>query len=217
MADGGTIFLDEIGDLPLDMQTKLLRVLQEGEFERVGGTQTIKVDVRVIAATTRDLEKAMREERFRSDLFYRLNVFPISLPALRDRKEDIELLVKHFVRKWCTKIGKGIETIPQQTLAAMVSYSWPGNIRELANVIERAVILSQGPNLELGDWSLQAVGPSGPTPVATLDEAQRAHIVEVLQLTGGKVSGEGGAAEILGLKSTTLESRMKKLGIARKP
>ena len=219
LADGGTIFLDEIGDLPLDMQTKLLRVLQEGEFERVGGTRTIKVDVRVIAATNRDLEKAMREERFRSDLYYRLNVFPISLPALRDRKEDIELLVKHFVRKCCTRIGKGIETIPQQTLAAMVSYSWPGNIRELENVIERAVILSQGPSLELGDWSPQAVGPSGatPTPVATLDDAQRAHIVEVLQLTGGKVSGERGAAAILGIKPTTLESRMKKLGIERKP
>ena len=217
LADGGTIFLDEIGDLPLDMQTKLLRVLQEGEFERVGGTRTIKVDVRVIAATNRDLEKAMREERFRSDLYYRLNVFPISLPALRDRKEDIELLVKHFVRKCCKRIGRGIETIPQQTLAAMVSYSWPGNIRELQNVIERAVILSQGPNLELGDWSPQAVRPSGPAPVATLDEAQRAHIVEVLQLTGGKVSGERGAAQILGIKPTTLESRMKKLGIERKP
>ena len=215
LADGGTIFLDEIGDLPLDMQTKLLRVLQDGEFERVGGSQTIKVDVRVIAATNRDLEKAMQDERFRSDLYYRLNVFPISLPALRDRKEDIELLVKHFVRKCCKRIGRGIETIPQQTLAAMVSYSWPGNIRELENVIERAVILSQGPNLELGDWSPQAVGPSGPTPVATLDEAQRAHIVEVLQLTGGKVSGERGAAQILGIKPTTLESRMKKLGIER--
>ncbi len=188
LADGGTIFLDEIGDLPLEMQTKLLRVLQEGEFERVGGTQTIKVDVRVIAATNRDLEKAMQEERFRSDLYYRLNVFPVSLPALRDRKEDIELLVKHFVRKWCTKIGRGIETIPQQALYALVSYSWPGNIRELENVIERAVILSQGPSLELGDWSPQAGGPSGPTPVATLDDAQREHIVEVLQLTGCKSS-----------------------------
>ncbi len=176
-----------------------------------------KVDVRVIAATNRDLEKATREERFRSDLYYRLNVFPVSLPALRDRKEDIEPLVKHFVRKCCTKIGKEIETIPQQTLAAMTSYSWPGNIRELENVIERAVILSKGPNLELGDWSPQAGGPSGPTPVATLDDAQREHIVEVLQLTGGKVSGERGAAAILGIKPTTLESRMKKLGIERTP
>ncbi len=159
----------------------------------------------------------MREERFRSDLVYRLNVFPISLPALRDRKEDIEPLVKHFVRKCCTKIGKAIETIPQQTLAAMVSYGWPGNIRELENVIERAVILSQGPSLELDDWSPLAGGPSGPTPVATLDQAQRAHIVEVLQLTGGKVSGERGAAALLGIKPTTLESRMKKLDIPRKP
>ncbi len=217
LADGGTIFLDEIGDLPLEMQTKLLRVLQDGEFERVGGTQTIKVDARVIAATNRDLEKAMQEERFRSDLYYRLNVFPVSLPALRDRKEDIELLVKHFVRKCCTRIGRGIETIPQQALHALVSYSWPGNIRELENVIERAVILSQGPSLELGDWSPQAGGPSGPTPVATLDQAQRAHIIEVLQLTGGKVSGERGAAAILGIKPTTLESRMKKLDIERKP
>lgn len=215
LADGGTIFLDEIGDLPLDMQTKLLRVLQEGEFERVGGTRTIKVDVRVIAATNRDLEKAMREERFRSDLYYRLNVFPISLPALRDRKEDIELLVKHFVKKCCTRIGKEIETIPQQGMDALVSYRWPGNIRELENVIERAVILSEGRNLQLEDCLPRPEATSGAAPTVTLDEAQRAHILEVLQLTRGKVSGERGAAQILGIKPTTLESRMKKLGIER--
>lgn len=215
LADGGTIFLDEIGDLPLDMQTKLLRVLQEGEFERVGGTRTIKVDVRVIAATNRDLEKGMREERFRSDLYYRLNVFPISLPALRDRKEDIELLVKHFVRKCCTRIGKEIETIPQQGMDALVSYGWPGNIRELENVIERAVILSEGRNLQLDDCLPRPEATSGASPTVTLDEAQRAHIIKVLQLTGGKVSGERGAARILGIKPTTLESRMKKLGIER--
>lgn len=215
LADGGTIFLDEIGDLPLDMQTKLLRVLQEGEFERVGGTRTIKVDVRVIAATNRDLEKAMQEERFRSDLYYRLNVFPISLPALRDRKEDIELLVKHFVKKCCTRIGKEIETIPQQGMDALVSYRWPGNIRELENVIERAVILSEGRNLQLDDCLPRPEATSGASPTVTLDEVQRAHIIEVLQLTGGRVSGERGAARILGIKPTTLESRMKKLGIER--
>ncbi len=215
LADGGTIFLDEIGDLPLEMQTKLLRVLQEGEFERVGGTRTIKVNVRVIAATNRDLQTAMQEGRFRSDLFYRLNVFPVAIPPLRERTEDIELLVNHFVNKYAAKMGKRIDTIPQKKLAALMCYSWPGNVRELENVIERAVILSEGHSLQLDDCLPQPEGTSGASPTITLDEAQRAHILKVLQLTQGKVSGERGAAQILGIKPTTLESRMKKLGIER--
>ncbi len=215
LADGGTIFLDEIGDLPLEMQTKLLRVLQEGEFERVGGIRTIKVNVRVIAATNRDLKMAMRENRFRSDLYYRLNVFPVAIPPLRERTEDIELLVKHFVNKYTARMGKRIDTIPQKKLAALMCYSWPGNVRELENVIERAVILSEGHSLQLDDCLPQPEGTSGASPIVTLDEAQRAHILKVLQLTRGKVSGERGAAQILGIKPTTLESRMKKLGIER--
>ena len=215
LANGGTIFLDEIGDMPLDMQTKLLRVLQDGEFERVGGTQTIKVDVRVIAATNRDLDKAMQDERFRSDLYYRLNVFPISLPALRDRKEDIELLVRHFVRKCCKRIGKGIETIPQQSLAALVSYSWPGNIRELENVIERAVIISEGSELQLGHWSPRATGTRAEPRMPTMEQLERDHILTALEITGWRVGGEQGAAKLLGLKRTTLQARMEKLAIKR--
>ncbi len=216
LADGGTIFLDEIGDLPLELQPKLLRVLQEGEFERVGGSPTIKVDVRVIAATNRDLEKAVQEGRFRPDLYYRLNVFPIRLPPLRERQEDIPLLVRYFVQKYGTKLGKRIETIPQPTMEALKAYPWPGNIRELENVIERAVILSRGSQLELGEWLPKpGVSPQG-TWIPTLEELEREHILHVLELTGWRVSGEKGAAKLLGLKPTTLEARMKKLGITRK-
>ena len=216
LADGATIFLDEIGDLPLDLQAKLLRVLQEGEFERLGSTRTMKVNVRVIAATNRDLDKAMQEGGFRSDLYYRLNVFPIHLPALRERKADIPLLVGYFAKRYGVKMGKKIETIPQTTIQAIQSYSWPGNVRELENVIERAVILSQGSQLDLGEW----LPKPGVAPVelraATLEEMERAHILEALERTGWRVSGEKGAAKLLGLKPTTLEARMKKLGITRK-
>jgi len=215
LADGGTIFLDEIGDLPHDLQAKLLRVLQEGEIERVGGAETIKVDVRVIAATNRDLETAMGEGRFRPDLFYRLNVFPISVPPLRERLDDIPLLVRHFVMKYATRTGKTFETVPQATMRKLRSYGWPGNVRELENVIERAVILSAGPELELGDWIPVARDGDGSAPFPTLDELQRQHIEYVMEMTGWRVRGERGAAEILGLKPTTLEARMKKLGIER--
>jgi len=214
LADGGTIFLDEIGELPLDLQAKLLRVLQEGELERVGGP-TIKTDVRVIAATNRDLEKAMREGRFRADLFYRLNVFPIPIPPLRERPEDIPLLVRHFVAKHGRKLGKAIETLPQPTMERLQARPWPGNARELENVIERAVIVSPGPQLELGEGPPAPAGPLG-TRVRTLEELERDHIVAVLESTGWRVSGPRGAAKLLGLKPTTLEARMNKLGIKRK-
>src|SRR3989475_11567969 len=216
LADGATIFLDEIGDLPLDLQAKLLRVLQEGEFERLGSTRTMKVNVRVIAATNRDLEKAMQNGGFRHDLYYRLNVFPIQLPTLRERKEDIPLLVRHFVRTYATKMGKKPETIAQATMQALQEYPWPGNIRELANVIERGVILSPGSLLELGEWRTNPWAAPGSDQVPTLEELERQHIISVLDQTGWRVSGEKGAAKLLGLKPTTLEARMKKLGITRK-
>ena len=216
VADAGTIFLDEIGDLPLELQAKLLRVLQDGEFERVGGSQTSKVDVRVIAATNRDLEKEMREERFRSDLYYRLNVFPVRVPSLHERKDDIPLLVRRFAMKYGTKLGKRLETIPQQAMDRLQAYNWPGNIRELENVIERAAILSQGSELELGEWLPKPGAGAGQSGIATLEELEREHIGEVLELTGWKVRGEQGAAKLLDMKPTTLESRMKKLGIEKR-
>jgi len=215
LADGGTIFLDEIGDLPLDLQAKLLRVLQEGEFERVGASHTIKVNVRVIAATNRDLEKALQEDRFRADLYYRLNVFPIGIPSLRERKEDIPVLVQYFVMKYGTKLGKRIETIPQKTMDALRAYPWPGNIRELENVIERALVLSQGPQLELGEWLPKPGVFSTGARIPTLEELESEQIVKTLEMTGWRVSGEKGAAKLLGMKPTTLEARMKKLGIKR--
>jgi formate hydrogenlyase transcriptional activator len=220
LADGGTIFLDEIGDLQPDLQVKLLRVLQEGEFERVGGSKPIKVDTRVIAATHCDLEQLVKEDRFRADLFYRLDVFPIRTPPLRDRQEDIPLLVRHLVHKHATKQGKAITTIPTEVMDRLCRYSWPGNIRELGNVIECSVILSSGPGLELGDW--MAASRSGALADSSLtlspprlDEMERHHILEALERTGWKVSGPTGAAAALGLKPTTLESRMKKHGIRR--
>ncbi len=216
LADGGSIFLDEIGDLPLESQVKLLRVLQEGEFERVGGSPTIRVDVRVIAATNRDLEKDVHEGRFRPDLYYRLNVFPIRLPALRERPEDIPLLTTHFVMKYGAKLGKRIETIPQKAMHALLAYPWPGNVRELENVIERAVILTEGGRLELGEWLLKPAVISRGERLATLEELEREHILRTLELTGWRVSGEQGAAKLLGLRPTTLEARMKKLGVKRK-
>jgi two-component system nitrogen regulation response regulator GlnG len=214
LASGGTIFLDEIGDIPLDLQNKLLRVLQEGEFERLGDSQTRKVDVRVIAATNRELGDAIEEGLFRSDLFYRLNVFPIGVPALRERKKDIPLLVKHLVMKYSVKLGKNIESIPQGAMNALMAYDWPGNVRELENVIERAVILTAGRELELGDW-LTASPTARPSRIPTLEELERDHITRVLEATGWRIRGDAGAAALLGLKPTTLEARMKKLGIER--
>jgi transcriptional regulator with PAS, ATPase and Fis domain len=218
LANGGTIFLDEIGDLPLELQSKLLRVLQEGEFERLGDPHTLKVDVRVIAATHLDLEKAIAAGDFRKDLYYRLSVFPIQIPSLRDRKEDIPLLVNHFIKKYAGGIGKKIETVPQKVMETLQTYYWPGNVRELENVIERAVIISPGNQLDLGDWLLKdQVSSSGLAHVSTLAELEKQRIIEVLELTNGRVSGDRGAAKILGLKPTTLESRMKRLNIKRIP
>jgi PAS domain S-box-containing protein len=214
LANGGTIFLDEIGDLPTDLQTKLLRVLQEGEFERVGSAHTIKVDARVIAATNQNLTAAMRDGRFRQDLFYRLSVFPIVLPPLRDRRDDIPALVRHFVMKCGRKLAKRIETVPTPVMDALSAYSWPGNVRELENVIERAVIVSRGTQLELSGWTPPLDDQTG-SGVATLEDVERHHIRDVLQQCGWRVSGEHGAAKLLGLKPTTLEARMKKLEIHR--
>jgi formate hydrogenlyase transcriptional activator len=216
VADRGTILLDEIGDLPLDLQAKLLRVLQGGEFERVGGSSTITVDVRVIASTNRDLGRAIEEGRFRPDLYYRLNVFPIRIPSLRERKKDIPLLVRYFVMKYGTKLGKRIKTIPETTVGALEASPWPGNVRELENVIERAVIITRGSELELGDWLPKPGVPPTGARIQTLEEMEREQIIKTLELTGWRVSGERGAARLLGLKPTTLEARMKKLGIQRK-
>jgi formate hydrogenlyase transcriptional activator len=215
LATGGTIFLDEIGDLPLDLQVKLLRVLQEGEFERVGGTRTIQVDVRVIAATHKDLPTAVEQGRFRADLFYRLNVFPIHTPALRERREDIPALVRYFVMKYTAKTGKRIDTVPKSVLDRLGSYAWPGNVRELANVLERSVIVSRGSSLELGDWVTLPVEPIQMRRESGGRELSRERIIEALEVTGWRVSGPRGAAHLLGLKATTLEARMKRLGISR--
>lgn len=216
VADKGTIFLDEIGELPLELQSKLLRVLQEDEFERVGGTQTFKVNVRVIAATSRNLEQLSKSGQYRPDLFYRLHVFPIHLPALREREGDIPVLAQYFVRKLAANCGKKIDRIPERMMTALQQYSWPGNIRELEHVIERAVILSEGPELEPIDWLSPASSKvSGNEKTPTLEEMERQHIRDVLEQTNWRVSGPTGAASVLGLKPTTLEARMKRLGIAR--
>ena len=228
LANRGTLFLDEVGDLPLELQAKLLRVLQEGEFERVGGTQTIKVDVRVIAATNRDLLKAVAEERFRADLYYRLNVFPIVLPPLRQRPDDIPRLARHFAMLYASKMGRAIGALAPDVLQRLAAYPWPGNVRELQNVIERAVILSSRGRLELDELTGATPGGATPGPAAataaenaggparSLEAVERDHILSVLERTGWRVSGQRGAAALLGLKRTTLEARMKKLGIQRR-
>ncbi|CAB3790020.1 Anaerobic nitric oxide reductase transcription regulator NorR [Pararobbsia alpina] len=214
LADGGTLFLDEIGELALDLQAKLLRVLQDGEFERLGGTRTQKVDVRIIAATNRSLAEEAAAGRFRADLYYRLNVFPIALPPLRERTGDIAPLVAYFVRRYAAKYGKHIDAVPEARLGVLQGYRWPGNVRELQHVIERAVILTQGSQLALGDW-FRDVTPTA-RDALTLEDAERAHILKALEQTGWRVSGKAGAAERLGLRPTTLESRMKRLAITRK-
>jgi formate hydrogenlyase transcriptional activator len=215
LAHGGTIFLDEIGELHPELQSKLLRVLQDGEFERVGGTRTNRVDVRVIAATNRKLKKMVADGAFREDLFYRLNVFPILLPPLRERKEDIPLLAKHFVKKHGARCGRKIDTIPHDTLKALQVYSWPGNIRELENIIERGLIISRGNRLDLGDWGQQKSEKDFQEAPLNMTEVERSHILKVLKMTDGRVSGEKGAARILGLHPQTLYSRIKRLGITR--
>jgi transcriptional regulator with GAF, ATPase, and Fis domain len=217
LAHGGTLFLDEVGDLPLELQAKLLRVLQEGEFERVGGTQTLTVDVRLIAATNRDLERAVSEGRFRADLYYRLNVFPIFLPPLRERPQDIPRLARHFAMLYAAKMGKPVGPLSADVLDRLAAYAWPGNVRELQNVIERAVILSSNGRFELPDLLAPPAGGSPRRPLRSLEDVERQHIIATLEETGWRVSGERGAARILGLKRTTLEARMKKLGILRHP
>jgi len=212
VANGATLFLDEIGELPLELQPKLLRVIQDGEFERLGSSDTIKVDVRIIAATNRNLEEEVRKGRFREDLWYRLSIFPITVPPLRERMEDIALLVDFFVGKISKRLGKSIESIPTSVMNTLQEYQWFGNIRELENVLERAVINSSGPKLRLVD-ELKKRHPDITKTKKTLAEVERDHIVQVLEQTNWKVSGENGAAEILGLNRSTLRARIRKLGI----
>ena len=216
LADGGTIFLDEIGDLPLELQVKLLRVLQEGEFERVGGSHTIKVNVRVIAATNRDLLAAVKANAFRSDLYYRLNVFPLALPSLRERREDIPLLAAHFINRFAKKLGKPLERVSKESLDRMMRYDWPGNVRELLNVIERAAILARTPVVHIEDsLDLRLKADAGDSGLSTLEDVEREHILRVLEEANWIIDGPRGAAIILGLNSNTLRSRMQKLGIRK--
>ncbi len=217
LADNGTLFLDEIGDMPMELQTKLLRVIQDGEFERLGAPRTIKVNVRIIASTNRNLDEAIRNNTFREDLFYRLNVFPITVPPLRQRKEDIPLLVDYFVAKFNKKTGKKIETVPKDTLNLLQDYDWPGNVRELESIIERAVITSQGTSLqELDRVEPGRMARGQETQGAKgLVEIEREHILQVLQNTNWRIEWENGAAAILGLNPSTLRGRMRKEGISR--
>jgi formate hydrogenlyase transcriptional activator len=228
LAHKGTLFLDEVGDIPLELQPKLLRVLQEQEFERLGATRTIKTDVRLVAATNRDLAQMVADRQFRSDLYYRLNVFPVTMPPLRERRDDIPMLVRHFVDRFARRMSRRIETIPTATIEALRRYPWPGNVRELENLIERAVILTRGETLQVPLVELKAA----PTPLIlsvaareaspeskdgqrTLAEAERDLILDALRATRWKVGGKDGAAARLGLNRTTLQSRMQKLGIRR--
>jgi formate hydrogenlyase transcriptional activator len=213
LAHGGTLLLDEIGDLPLDLQPKLLRVLGEREFQRIGGTQTIRSDVRIIAATNRPLEDLVEAGQFRADLYYRLNVFPIELPPLRERTEDIPLLVRHFVEHHANALGRRIEYIAPEIMEALVRHPWPGNVRELQHCVQRAVILSHGPSLELPPIGTRARTPRKVSALHTFEDAARQHILEVLRQTNGVVAGASGAAVRLGLKRTTLLSKMERLGI----
>jgi len=216
VADGGTLFLDEIGELPLELQAKLLRVLQTGEFERLGSPRTLKGDVRVVAATNRDLEREVREGRFRADLFYRLAVYPILLPPLRERREDVPLLVWHFVQRRQAKLGRSVKRIPERLMRALTAYDWPGNVRELENVVERALISTAGDTLALDPAFLRAPATAAPAArPGTLADAERAHILSVLEECGWRIAGRGNAAERLGLRRSTLQYRMQKLGIRR--
>jgi transcriptional regulator with GAF, ATPase, and Fis domain len=217
VANNGTLFLDEIGDMPLELQAKLLRVLQEQEFERLGSTQTVHVNVRVVAATNCDLKTMMAEKQFRNDLYFRLNVFPIRIPPLRERPEDIVQLAKAFVSRFATRMKRRIEVIPDAILEALRHYDWPGNIRELQNFLERSVILSQGPTLQapLESLSLNRSRPAVPGAPLTLEEAETRHIIAALQDMNWVIGGPKGAAEKLGLKRTTLIAKMRRLGITR--
>ena len=220
LAHRGTVFLDEIGEIPLELQPKLLRVLQEREFERLGSTRTMRTDARLIAATNRDLEALVSEQKFRSDLYYRLNVFPVRVPALRERPDDIPLLVRHFVQQFSRRMNRSVDTIPSETMTTLVRYHWPGNIRELQNVIERAVILSSGSVLKVPTDELR-IRTDAPTVSdhskgslrASLNDAERQEIVATLEKTNWKVAGPNGAAALLGMNRSTLQSRMQKLGV----
>jgi formate hydrogenlyase transcriptional activator len=226
LADGGTLFLDEVSELPLDTQAKLLRVLQEQEFEPVGSSKTLKVDVRVVAATNRDLAADSRTGRFRADLFYRLNVFPIELPPLRDRREDVETLAEHFMRRMARKLGKPLDGIDPETLRALKAYSWPGNIRDLQNTIERAAVLAPGPMLRV-DWNLGRVRMAAPLAQSSppleqppaepqsMQAVERGHMIAILKKTHGVIEGPNGAARLLNMNASTTRFRMKKLGITR--
>jgi transcriptional regulator with GAF, ATPase, and Fis domain len=212
MAHRGTLFLDEVGDIPLDLQPKLLRALQEKSFERLGGTRTIPIDVRLVAATNRNLSQMMGDKLFRSDLYYRLKVFPITTPALRDHPEDIPILARHFTNKYAAKMDRKIDKIPSETMRALVSWHWPGNVRELENFIERSVILSRGPSLRAPLAEIRAEGTVSASS-STLEQVEREHILRVLRESGGVVTT---AATRLGLHRTTLNAIMRKLGISRK-
>jgi len=219
-AHGGSLFLDEIGEFGIDVQAKLLRVLQDGTFERLGSARTIRADVRIIAATNRDLDRATAEGRFREDLFYRLSVFPIHVPPLRERREDIPLLIWSVINRRQGELGRHIDDIPGRAMRALEAYDWPGNVREMENVIERALILSTGPTLQVealavGGTRREAGTVAPPSPLRRLDEVERDHIRGVLERCGWRVNGPGNAAEVLGLHPNTLRFRMKKLGIAR--
>jgi formate hydrogenlyase transcriptional activator len=221
LANRGTVFLDEVGEIPLELQPKLLRVLQEREFERLGSTRTLRTDARLIAATNRDLAALAEEQKFRQDLFYRLNVFPITVPPLRDRREDIPMLVRHFAQQFARRMKKNVETIPSETMEVLTRYEWPGNIRELQNLIERAVILSTGPTLDVPVDALNprrsaaVAGAKGERAAETLEDADRRHIIAALERTNWVLAGPNGAAARLGVKRSTLQFRMRKLGIVR--
>jgi formate hydrogenlyase transcriptional activator len=218
LADQGTLFLDEVGDIPLELQAKLLRVLQEHEFERLGSTRTQQVDVRVIAATHRDLKQMVEEGTFRSDLYYRLHVFPLTVPPLRDRREDIPLIVRHFVDKYARRMNRRIDTIPPRTMEVFQNYSWPGNVRELQNFVERAVILSPGSALRGPLEELKTTAMQGSaTNLSTLEEMERDHVLRALRESNWVTGGPKGAAVRLGMKRTTLAYRIRKLGIPCRP
>ena len=217
LADGGSLFLDEIGDISLEVQPKLLRAVQEQEFERLGSARTIQVNVRLIAATHRDLEAMIQEEKFREDLFYRFNAFPIEIPPLRERREDIPLLLNYFVSKFAARMGKQIKSISRQAMDRLTSYSWPGNIRELANFIERAVILTRGEELSVPMVDLRTCADItvGSIAASSFRQAECSVIMEAMRAASGSIAGKGGAAERLGLKRTTLQNKIRRLGITK--
>ena len=215
LADKGTLFLDEIGEIPLALQPKLLRVLQDQEFERLGGTQTLKVDFRLIAASNRNLAESVKKNEFRSDLYYRLNVFPVRVPPLRERREDIRLLVEHFAQKFAKRMNRQITSIPKKTIDALTQWDWPGNVRELENFVERSVILTHGSVLAAPLSELKPAFEVGENE--TLEAAEREQILRALQASHGQIGGPRGAAARLGLKRTTLQSKLKQMGIDRRP